>query len=333
MSILIDNRTRHTAAAAKSTTTSTPDSDQALASAQSARDVISRLWAANTMMRRARLIEDWHEWVRNRSKMTLDWSLVTFIESKSIGLVSKATYARELATMLNRFNIETPILRMYLSGLNKIGALVPLHQARPLTPEHLGVAMKLLQNDPSRLQLRVGLFLAWKTASRWDEVARLRRSSIHKITDTDLTIWWSAGTKTTGAEPYAARAIAVCRHLPALPKFLTQYLSTLRADDYVVQVSTDRASAWMRDNIPVKDNEDHFTASSIKRGAVTHLVRHAAAGSIDLQVVSRMAKHKHQLDEISPTTLRYVAQDCIDELAHALRTQEASVLLPVPDAE
>jgi hypothetical protein len=67
-----------------------------------------------------------------------------------------------------------------------------------------------------------------------------------------------------------------------------------------------------------------LTLHSFKRGAADVLISEVSAGHLDIDLVPRLLKHKHE-QEVPDVTLRYVSERI--KLAIALRTQEATKLL------
>jgi hypothetical protein len=87
---------------------------------------------------------------------------------------------------------------------------------------------------------------------------------------------------------------------------------------------------WMKKNVTINNNNNVkkvITTQSIKRGAVTTLMKFAAQGKLPLDIISRLAKHRHWFDPVSETTIQYVGEEAIDSLALALNTHEATRLL------
>ena len=239
---------------------------------------------------------------------------------------ARLQYAKDLVAMLARMGTQTPVARMYMAGLRSSGALIPEHQAYPISVEQIQSAIKTAQQQ-RHIGLAAALFIAWKTASRWSDVNRLVRRNIVNPTAQRLTVYWGDATKTTRAEPFAVRGFTVMEH-PAGMQWLIDYLNTLEPDQFVCTWCTDKATKWMHETLPVADPLRRVSASSIKRGAVTFLVRAAARGQLSPELISRVAKHKHWFEEISATTIRYVGEEVWEELALCLRTQEATRLLP-----
>jgi hypothetical protein len=294
---------------------------------QRAEEVVRSMWALHSTWRnRAGLFQRLQQHSAASPPQSLDWAVTTFVESTAIATSGRLQYAKDLVALLARMGHALPITRMYMSGLRSAGALIPNEQAHPIEPWQVLRSMQLAheQNQPA---LKAGLFLAFKAAARWSDINRLQRSNIKALSATSLTIHWADATKTTAAEPFAIRGLTVVEH-PAGMQWLVDYLNSLRPAEFVSPWATDRATAWMKRNTPQhSDPAKQVTASSFKRGAVTQLVVEAARGRLDPMLISRLAKHKNGFEEISATTVRYVAPEVWDELAHVLRTQEATRLL------
>ena len=289
--------------------------------------VIEKMWAEDTTWKnRANLWRRFQAWVERYPAQTADWAVVTFAESTMTAKAGRLQYAKDLVAMLARMGTQTPIARMYMSGLRSDGALIPEHQAYPISPEQVATALRLA-DEQRLLGFKAAFFIAWKTASRWSDVNRLVRCNVINPTAQRLTIYWGDATKSTRAEPFAVRGFVVVDH-PAGMQWLVDYLNTLQPDQYVCNWPTDKATKWMHEAFPVADPMRQVTASSIKRGTVTFLVRAAARGLLSPELISRVAKHKHWFEDISPTTIRYVGEEVWEDLALCLRTQEATRHLP-----
>ena len=68
-----------------------------------------------------------------------------------------------------------------------------------------------------------------------------------------------------------------------------------------------------------------YTAHSVKRGAIDHLVREAMADRLDQSLIPLLAKHQSPLTQFPATTLRYVGDKVA--LALMLGSHKATILL------
>ena len=294
---------------------------------QRAEAVIRNIWAEGTTWRnRSNLWQRFQESFRLNPQQSLDWAVTTFVEETATQPSGRLQYAKDLSAMLSRMGHQVPVCRMYMAGLRTSGALEPTDQAHPISAQQVLQAMGAA--DAQRLApLKAGIFLAYKSAARWSDINRLQRKNIFGLKPTSLTIHWGDATKTTAAEPFAVRGLTVVEH-PAGMHWLVDYLAQLTPEQFICPWPTDKVTRWMLAYVPQDtDPQKAVTASSIKRGAVTFLVVQASRGLVSPELISRVAKHKHWFEEISATTIRYVGREVWDELAHVLRTQEATRLL------
>jgi hypothetical protein len=248
-----------------------------------------------------------------------------FLEATGVAPSGKLQYGKDLSAVLSRMGHSLPITRMYMSGLRSSGALVPTEQAFPISEDQVRRGLQLAEEQGNH-KMRAALFVAFKTASRWSDVSRLQRKAFRIISPTQIGVRWGAATKTTTTDAFAIRAMTIIEHPPGM-QWLIDFLQPLRPDEFFVAMSTDRATAWLKENLPADSADRQVTASSIKRGAVTTLVCKAAQYKLSPELISRLAKHKMDLEEISATTIRYVSEEVWDQLALLLRTQEATRLL------
>ena len=290
--------------------------------------VIRSMWSdTSTWRNRAGLFRRLQQHSSANEPMSVDWAVTTFVESQAtVAPSGRLQYAKDLAALFGKMGQLLPITRMYMSGLRATGALVPQEQAYPISPGQVIAALERA-DELHATAMKAGIFLAYKTAARWSDVNRLTRTNIKAMSATSLTIHWADVTKTMAAEPFAIRGLTVVEH-PSGMQWLVDHVNSKRPNDYLVPVSTESATRWIRDYVPQSsDPEKAVSASSIKRGAVTALVQAAAAKQLDPMLISRLAKHSHGVEEISAMTIRYVGAETWTELAHLLRTLVATRLL------
>jgi hypothetical protein len=169
-------------------------------------------------------------------------------------------------------------------------------------------------------EYRVPTLLAWKAAARWSDLLTLTKASFIQLQPHQVIIRWGT-TKSTRLTPFAPtlwtvvedndpqRLMPIIHFVNQLPQPQSPF-TTLDAHNF------DRVTSRLK----VK-----WTAHSLKRGAVTHLIEQAAEGNVDPWIVARLAKHKAGLMEFPETTLRYAAND--PATAVMLGTQAATRLL------
>lgn len=271
-------------------------------------------WAASTLRGRACLWDRFRTWSENHPHLSLDANLARFVESTQVSLSSRLTYAKALAAQASRLNETTPLLRLYMSGLARSGANKPARQARPMSKQDLDDLCRRWPQRSRHLPL-----LAWKTASRWSDLLDLRKSSFFWVSPTRVVVKWG-DTKTTRGQVYMPTQLTVIDDLdPTRLLPLRQAIEALpQPESRLTGLATDGVNRMLKQLAP------RYTAHSIKRGAIDHLMEHAATGALALQHIALLAKHAGALRGL-PTTLRYA--DNPVSVALTLGTQHATVLL------
>lgn len=297
----------------------------------SVRRVIGSIWADTTWGNRG------HEWERfkefcalNNFDMwrQLDYAAACWVEStRSTTLPSsRLKYVQDIISLAKRFEVPTPICRMYASGLRHSGALIPQHQAPSVTIEQLTKLRRAALMETTGEQLCAVLFLMWKSASRADEVLRLRGTQILELTPRRVVIEWGANTKASATRPFRLDMLSIVEHDPRLPNEVFRVLQAMQRQRAakITIYTTAWLDRWMKRVLPGEE----ISAHSIKHGAVKFLVQQATLGRLAPHLVSRLAKHLHegQATPIAEMTARY--NDDKVATAVLLETHLASILLP-----
>jgi hypothetical protein len=223
-----------------------------------------------------------------------------------------------LSSLLSRLRPKA-LLDRFRSGLRRIAANEPLSQAPPISWAQLQQAM----NQLSPL-MRAALHLCWRTASRIDELSRLRRSSILSLNPEYSVIVWATGTKTSAEAPHQPHLYTELP-LPLQPdrqplwRQTVATLQTLRSQDLVCPHPQELLDALKRVDISL-------TGHSIKAGAITELMARAGEGLFPTTLVSMVAKHSNPSTEaLARTTIRYARDPVV--VARALQTRLATQYL------
>jgi hypothetical protein len=227
----------------------------------------------------------------------------------------------DLTAIATRLGIEMPLTRMYQAGLRSSGALVPTEQAVPITLDQLQRLKVAARDDRLGRALSCALFLTWKTASRWDDISRLRGRQFVKITPEEIVIVWADNTKATRSDPFRADSQISLRHHPCIPEEFITTLRALRPDDDLCQRSTQWFTAWLKKVLP----ESNASAHSIKSAAIGFLATAVDEGKLTANLLPIVAKHKVQ-GALPTTTLRYIRDPVVK--AHIIGTGQATILLP-----
>ncbi|KAJ9468382.1 hypothetical protein DIPPA_33145 [Diplonema papillatum] len=206
-----------------------------------------------------------------------------------------------LSAIFGHLGTDNQPLKALASSLRGAGAAIPLTQAEAIPRDTLiGWA---LRQSPS---ICLAAMLAWKTASRWSEVAALSRANFVLVTDTEVIIDWSTLPKGRRGNPYSkSRMVVVTGPLTEGIASLVRSLGGFRK---LTQVSTDGlASLWS-----AEPAMRQYTA--------------AAGAQFPEHLISRLAKH---VNETHPTvadmTIRYTTDPI--PLARVLRTAEVTAHL------
>ena len=260
------------------------------------------MWAPATWGTRLRLQEQFR-----RDGVTTPIQAVASIHKNTLSVQSKLTMARAAKTLYKGHRLEKAI-SMYMRSLSCQGALEPLKQARPATYRDICVLVKTLQSDVGATAL-----LAWKTASRWTEVATLTRKKFIEVTPTRMIISWGRSPKAAKANPYRMDMYTVVQGR-GTPIIYARVMH-LRGSTPMTRCSTAQLNRMLKRLLG-----NGYSSHSIKRGAVTTLMEKVSRGELTLEMVARLAKHK---DVIS--TIRYAGSQKVTALA--LGTGDATRLL------
>jgi hypothetical protein len=165
---------------------------------------------------------------------------------------------------------------------------------------------------------RAALALAWKTASRWDEIQRILPSSIVLVSPQEVIVDWGVRTKASRRDPWRAAKYTVVRGrlTPGIARTIAQWYSG--PERPLTTLTTANISGML------KAIDCRLSAHSIKHGAMNLLARHAAEGRLDPTKIALVGKHK-QVCDLTSTTIRYLT----DRVAAArmLGTHQATELL------
>lgn len=270
-------------------------------------EIIRGTWAKSTIDNRRSIFQRYLDWLAIHRRALSDNNAALFIVSTGTAVQGQHQYCKDIMAILNRMKIGTDILSMYGAGLRARGALVALQQDTPLSKDQIRILIGTLTPREA-----MAVRLAWKTASRWDEISRLTRTSIILVTSTEVIIDWMRDTKMTRQDPYrAARYTVVAGDWTAE---IAEELKRMAASASI----TNLATSGIREKIQQLFGPS-YGAHSIKHGAMAHLAKKTAAGILNAIDLSRIAKHKIS-GELPAHTVRYV-QDRI-AMARTLRTQD-----------
>jgi hypothetical protein len=240
---------------------------------------------------------------------------ILFCTASAHKAASKLIY---LSGLMARLEPATQ-LELYRRGLRRIAATEPLTQAQPLSLQRLQM---MLQKYP---HISNQLLMAWKSASRIDELRSLRTTQIVQATDGptgSIVIDWGARTKTSAMAPHQAHLLIEIRPPttggPPISE-LVQYLKHKMGTNQ--PVFTENQIQQLVNALQAEG----MTGHSVKAGAITALAQAAAQGLIPVQLLPLIAKHSQQVPPLPQSTVRYIRDRAT--LAKALGTGAATSVI------
>lgn len=247
--------------------------------------------------------------------------MATFIASQHNTKAStKRTYASALRSTARRIGLTTtPVLDLVASGLGVAANAEPLEQAEPITRQQAAFLHQQARIADRSGRLAAALYVAYKTASRWDDVLHLHRANFVEWTPNQVVIEWG-DTKTNRRQRYRASAYTVLQedNFPAMLQELRQVVVKLTAQQPLAPLTTAQLRTFMRQFPQTRE----LTAHSLKRGALNELAAHAAAGRFEPRLLALVAKHKDALHDFPSSTMRYISSKA--DMARMLGTQHAT---------
>ena len=268
--------------------------------------------AASTRARHDYIARAWR-WLQNQGVPVSAEGILVLVEWLAIGVLPSTahTYGVTVRTMYP--HLATQALDHWIKSLAKAAAAKPQNQATPLTKEEIEEALAHLPLGP-----RWALWLAWKTASRWDEVMRLLTDSFEFLSPTEVLVKFGGETKASGEHPFREEMYPMVED-PRVTQF-RNHLATLRPGSPITTWKTRDITAALRKIL----GKDHG-ASSIKRGALTLLALLAVEGKCDPRLIPIMAKHKRPNPLFPDMTVRYLNN--LVAVSRLVGTQSATRLL------
>lgn len=230
---------------------------------------------------------------------------------------------------------ERQLLTFLQRGLKHEGLGEATDKALPVMKATI---MKNLHLLPELLQ--AGIWLAFKTASRWDEMTTLTRSDILYLNHSEMCIafWRTKARQDNRADHFVIVADnqqqqltwfrrIIAKHVPsaAHEQPIWEAWSTEAIDDYLrewpVEMHDQLQTLHSRQNIRAR-----YTAHSIKAGALQLGIKAVAEKKITPQQLSALAKHQHPLGQIiAPMTVGYIRDAVL--VARATGSADVTVLL------
>jgi integrase len=281
---------------------------------QRALGVARGAWAESTWASRAQL---WQRLSKFRAlhgtTNNVDVDIARFCEAQPVRIQARHQYAKTLATVAKYLEIPTPISKWYQTGLARLGALIAEDPAVPATKQQMEFIKQFFPPITAAV-----LLLCWKAAARFDDVQRLKRDNFLLVTPTRIIIQWGQ-TKSNQTGVLQSHSLTVVDDTQGMP-IIMHRIMRLKNQVEFSPLNGDQVRNMLK-KFPATRQ---LTLHSFKRGAADVLISEVSAGHLDIDLVPRLLKHKHE-QEVPDVTLRYVSERI--KLAIALRTQEATKLL------
>lgn len=281
---------------------------------QSVEQYMQAIWSTTTWSQMRSLWNRLTSFAEVNDMPVDEHTAVIFVHAMEVSVQTKHTYARHLINVFRKLGVRHQELTLLDTALRANGALMPMHQARPMTRSDMGTICR--QSDYLTRHL---LLLAWKTASRWDEVQRLQPRSLLSLLDDEIVLYFGAETKTTRTRPFRPDLFAVIRGdgTAALAAFLRSARTGKRPDEPLFQYPTARVREIL---LPYG-----YSAHSIKRGAILRVLQILPEGSPWLSIVPLLGKHALHFPVLGDLTVRYSVEQVT--VARHLGTGSLTALL------
>jgi len=200
-------------------------------------------------------------------------------------------------------HVDTVVTRDYKASLKRKGALRPTYQVPPATIEDIFNALDHLSEEE-----KVGLMMAWLTASRIGEMQHLVGESFARGPNGLLIVTFPYHK----GDPYRLGTTIPVVVPPAWERAIWTRVRGLAPSEKFTPLTTARAEAILQ------KVRAELGAHSVKRGALVTLLR----AGVPMTLIQQIAKHKDL-----ETLFRYLPRD---EVALAMNLQEASMALGAP---
>lgn len=255
-----------------------------------------------------------------------------FLEAQPhLALSTRLNYSKALAATATRLGIDHPLLSLYASAQLAAGGGMATRQAQAAEWHQVEALIEIAL--PSQPRLALALFIAWKSCSRWGDIALLTQTSFLFVTPQRWCIEWPAtikhrrpGQDTVSGwvvleeTPSSTSAPMLSRLTPLLLAFVRSPQPAPNAHRLLSPLSTEHLNKWLKQRHLASLRK--LSAHSFKRGSYGVLIAAAAANRVDMRKIALVAKHKDKLHDFPQCSLRY-APNKVD-LALALGTQEAT---------
>lgn len=300
-----------------SRTTRTKETSVSVAEAgEKLQAIFRQMWAPRTLSDRQNLWRRLHQWASAQGLSLNADTASLFAMATGVRPQGTLAYTKALSAIFGKMGLDNKPLLATASALRAAGAMIPQSQDRPIPRE---VLLRWAASQEPRI--RLGAWVAWKTASRWGEVWQLRSDQFILATPEEVIIDWWTLPKARRGDPFRESRYVVIRGE------LTKEISELVRELSPFEALCPNLNTEGLDNLWSSDPAmQDYRAHSIKRGATTHLMELMSDGvEIDGDVVDRLTKHAARSEKLSRQTLRY-GGNCI-AMARVLETGKATMHL------
>ena len=262
---------------------------------------VSHVWAKTTTRSRQLLFARLFQWCQhnNISPYSPD-SAILFVIATRVSLQAQLGYTNALSGIFKATGFPNRPLLTYAASLRARGAAIPISQATPISKATL-ITWAFQRSTPA--DVRLCALLAWKTASRWGDIYPLSQEQFLLIEDNEVIIDWNRTPKGRRANPFTTSKWTVIRgHLTS---YIAKCLKKKNKFTKICQLDAQGlVRLWKQDNKqthpppihfpthttsltnphnpilpptptshPHPSNMAQYTAHSIKRGALSHLIQ------------------------------------------------------------
>eukprot|EP00659_Diplonema_papillatum_P000307 gene307-biopygen317 len=277
---------------------------------------VGKMWASTTVKDRRNI---WRRLVAWTSQWGLPLNADTaclFVAATGVRPSGLLTYSKALSASFGAMGLPNQPLRTMSTALRGAGASVPESQALPVDKERL-LGWAFLQAPA----IQLAVLVAWKSASRWAEVAALSSDQFILVTPREVVVDWFQTPKGRRRNPFRASRYVVILG-PLTDKISTLYGSLAPFCPLSNLTTTALDSLWAK-----TPEMAGYTGHSIKRGATTHVLERVVEGErVPMYLLDRLAKHEEKSGTaLSEVTIRYGGNPIA--MARALETGRVTMLL------
>ncbi|KAJ9447214.1 hypothetical protein DIPPA_18397 [Diplonema papillatum] len=258
--------------------------------------VVGRAWAESTVDDRRNLWRRFQAWTSAQGMGLNPDTAVLFVMATSVEPQGMLAYSRLLAAVFGHLGVNSQPLKTLASALRGAGAAIPLSQAESIPRDTL---LSWAMDQVSHV--RLATLVAWKTASRWADVCMLTRRDFVLVTDDEVIVDWGVRPKGRTRNPFCvSKLVVICGPLTNVIAMLVRGAGDFRQ---LTSVSTAQLARMWAGELRMC----RYSAHSIKRGAVDHLLEAKSLGApFPEHLISRVAKHKNEVDPTVAQMTRFI---------------------------